>query len=64
LHLLLDVDGVLQFGIPEFEEKIRRVGWIGDYAGFQHALFTDPEYADSLVGRADFRFAARDSGHQ
>ncbi len=59
LILLLDIDGVLQFGRPDFEEHILNLGWRGSYHEFQRALFLDPEYRATLIGKADIRSVLR-----
>jgi hypothetical protein len=59
LILLLDIDGVLQFGRPDFEEHILNLGWRGSYDEFQRALFLDPEYRATLIGKADIRSVLR-----
>ncbi len=57
--LLLDVDGVLQFGRPDFEDHIRSLGWQGSYVDFQRALFRDDEYSQTLTGEADIRLVLK-----
>jgi putative hydrolase of the HAD superfamily len=53
--LLLDVDGVLQFGRAGFQRAIESdYQWRDGYLAFQRDLFSDPEYQLTLVGRADF----------
>ena len=54
-RLLLDIDGVLHVGRPDFESHMRSLGWKGEYQVFQNALFLDEEYRATLVGRADIR---------
>jgi len=53
--LLLDVDGVLQFGPADAAAHMRSIGWKGDYRAFQQALFRDDEYRAALVGKGDIR---------
>ncbi|WP_412537952.1 HAD-IA family hydrolase [Longispora sp. K20-0274] len=53
--LLLDVDGVLQFPRrPAFVTEIERDhAWRAGYLTFQAEFFADPEYHETLTGRAD-----------
>jgi HAD superfamily hydrolase (TIGR01509 family) len=52
--LLVDVDGVLQFGRPEFTAAMEReYKWRNGYMAFQHALLHDPAEAKALLGDGD-----------
>jgi len=55
MHLLLDVDGVLQFHRGDFSQQVEQLGWQGDYAAFLQTLFTDENYLRTLEGRGDVR---------
>ena len=50
--LLLDIDGVLQFGVPAMQEHMTSIGWQGEFEVFITSLFSDSEYQDCLVSKA------------
>ncbi len=55
MHLLLDIDGVLQFERPDLEMHLNAaLGWKSDHHAFREALFCDPDYHQSLRGKSDF----------
>lgn len=55
MHLLLDIDGVLQVERPDLESILaREFGWIGDHAAFRQRVFADEQYHDALRGKGDF----------
>jgi HAD superfamily hydrolase (TIGR01509 family) len=52
--LLIDVDGVLQFGSPEFAAAMEsEYKWRHGYMAFQHALLHDPAGKKALLGDGD-----------
>lgn len=52
--LFLDVDGVLQFGSPEFAAAMEReYKWRHGYLAFQHDLLHDPDGKRALLGHGD-----------
>jgi HAD superfamily hydrolase (TIGR01509 family) len=54
ISLLIDVDGVLQFGRPEFTAAMEReYEWRHGYMAFQHELLHDPAGARALLGHGD-----------
>jgi putative hydrolase of the HAD superfamily len=54
MHLLLDVDGVLQFERPDLETfLVEELGWAGDHQAFRDVLFSDMEYHNALRGKLD-----------
>lgn len=55
MFLLIDVDGVLQFGRPDNEGYMQSLGWVGRYSDFLEVLFADEAYRQTLVGKGDIR---------
>jgi len=52
--LLVDVDGVLQFGRPEFAAAMEReYKWRHGYMAFQHQLLHDPAESKAMLGHGD-----------
>ncbi|HTE41440.1 MAG TPA: GrpB family protein, partial [Steroidobacteraceae bacterium] len=55
MHLLVDVDGVLQFERSDLEAQVSgALQWSGDPRAFRKILFSDPEFHRALRGECDF----------
>jgi putative hydrolase of the HAD superfamily len=55
MHVLLDIDGVLQFESTNFADRLsQKLQWQGDYQKFRTALFQNQQYHQSLRGKMDF----------
>jgi putative hydrolase of the HAD superfamily len=55
MHLLLDVDGVLQFERHDLVSNlVNEFGWEGDHTAFRKVVFSDHQFSDALCGRCDF----------
>ena len=55
MHLLLDIDGVLQFQRADFIRQVQKLGWKGDYGAFLSRVFANEDYLATLEGRGDVR---------
>lgn len=55
MHILIDIDGVLQFERPDLGTHLNTtLDWKCDHHVFRQALFCDPQYLQSLRGESAF----------